>query len=59
MLENPLFCHNIRTMRARNEMPSTIVYQSLEFIYHSCSPVWISKCTAIIGQNRRSNNMIN
>ena len=53
MLENPLSCHDISTRRPRNKTPSTIINQSLKLICHSCSPIRIRKCTAIIGRNGR------
>jgi len=58
MLENPLSCHDISTRRPRNKTPSTIVNQGLKLICHSCSPIRISKSTAVIARNRGGNDMI-
>jgi len=58
MLENPLSCHDISTRRPRNKTPSTIVNQGLKLICHSCSPIRISKRTALIARNRGGNDMI-
>lgn len=54
MFENPLASYHISTRRSREKSPGVIVDQGLVLIHHSCSPVLISKCAAVVGRNLRN-----
>jgi hypothetical protein len=54
VLENPFAGHNVGTRGvgggARDECPSAVINESLEFFVHSSTPVRVSQSTAIISR---------
>jgi hypothetical protein len=46
---------DINSWRTRNKTPGIVIHQCLELISHSSSPVGISKRTAVVTRNSRSN----
>jgi hypothetical protein len=52
VLEHPFPGDDIGTSRTRDQCPSAIIKNSVEFILHSCMPVGVSQGIVIIYQNR-------
>jgi len=53
VFKHPLATHNVVVRRPWNKISGMVHQQSIEFLLHSASPIWISKTASVGARNRR------